>query len=246
MNQEHSMCYPSLRAPSAHGLVPWGKRGSRGSAAGFCDLWTLRACEIPMVVIPGAGVAREPGIYEHRPERFEDWHVFMASGPGPAGHPGMTKRAAPANGISSQARKQGSAAPLGARIPGFAGMTSWEHSGSKSRPSRHDDELLPSPSPSCAVMPQLEVSRPARRSTARCTSVGRRSRSATRCAYSFCANRSAVSRRRRSQVLQAHRIGWLGRSRCRQSSRLPAHSSVRRTARTSERQITRAMITGRS
>src|SRR6266702_3319591 len=38
----------------------------------------------------GAGVAREPGIQEHRLEKAKHRLMFMDSRPGPAGHPGMT------------------------------------------------------------------------------------------------------------------------------------------------------------
>jgi hypothetical protein len=38
----------------------------------------------------GAGAVREPGIKEHRPVSAKGEPVFIASGPAPAGHPGMT------------------------------------------------------------------------------------------------------------------------------------------------------------
>ena len=37
-----------------------------------------------------AGAAREPGIHEHRTMDILEMPVFMASGPAPAGRPGMT------------------------------------------------------------------------------------------------------------------------------------------------------------
>jgi len=39
----------------------------------------------------GMGAAREPGIHEHELALSWDGPVFMASGPAPLGHPGMTK-----------------------------------------------------------------------------------------------------------------------------------------------------------
>ena len=38
----------------------------------------------------GAGAAREPGIYEHGHPDTSARTVFMVSGPGPLGRPGMT------------------------------------------------------------------------------------------------------------------------------------------------------------
>ncbi len=41
-------------------------------------------------VIPGRGLAREPGNQEHGPAKSQHRSVFIDSGPDPAGHPGMT------------------------------------------------------------------------------------------------------------------------------------------------------------
>ena len=41
---------------------------------------------------PRTGSAREPGTQEHRPLPAWEWPVFIGSGPGPADHPGMTKK----------------------------------------------------------------------------------------------------------------------------------------------------------
>src|ERR1700720_2604185 len=40
----------------------------------------------------GAGFAREPGIHEHRLMKSMVWPVFLDSGPGPKGRPGMTAK----------------------------------------------------------------------------------------------------------------------------------------------------------
>src|SRR4029077_15223565 len=48
----------------------------------------------------GSGAAREPGTQEHRPPPTREWPVFIGFGPGPADHPGMTKKYAPTKGIS--------------------------------------------------------------------------------------------------------------------------------------------------
>jgi hypothetical protein len=45
---------------------------------------------MPDLVIPGRGLAREPGILEHRPRKLKDRPVSIDSGPGPKGHPEMT------------------------------------------------------------------------------------------------------------------------------------------------------------
>jgi hypothetical protein len=44
------------------------------------------------MVIPGAGFAREPGIHEHGLMKSMVWPVFLDSGPGPKGRPGMTTK----------------------------------------------------------------------------------------------------------------------------------------------------------
>ena len=40
----------------------------------------------------GAGFAREPGIHEHGLMKSMVWPVFLDSGPGPKGRPGMTAK----------------------------------------------------------------------------------------------------------------------------------------------------------
>ena len=43
-----------------------------------------------LVSFRGAGTDREPGTDEHRPAIAQERSVFIGSGPGPPGHPGMT------------------------------------------------------------------------------------------------------------------------------------------------------------
>jgi hypothetical protein len=43
-----------------------------------------------ITVIPGRSAAREPGTHEHRLEKQGDRPVFLGSGLGPEGRPGMT------------------------------------------------------------------------------------------------------------------------------------------------------------
>jgi hypothetical protein len=51
----------------------------------------LRACEeMPNSSFRGAGVAREPGTHEHRSSNILEIRVFLGSGLGPSGRPGMT------------------------------------------------------------------------------------------------------------------------------------------------------------
>ncbi len=45
---------------------------------------------MPNVVIPGRGTARELGTYEHRTSNILEIQVFLGSGLGPSGRPGMT------------------------------------------------------------------------------------------------------------------------------------------------------------
>src|SRR5438552_1100947 len=40
----------------------------------------------------GLDAVREPGIQAHRPPPTWEWPGFIGSGPGPADHPGMTKK----------------------------------------------------------------------------------------------------------------------------------------------------------
>ncbi len=46
--------------------------------------------ESPPSSFRGVGIAREPGTYEHRTSNILEIQVFLGSGLGPSGRPGMT------------------------------------------------------------------------------------------------------------------------------------------------------------
>src|SRR5436305_11065587 len=74
------MITTSARAGSTSSERTGSTRGAIWSIApwpGALSLW-------------GAGTAREPGNHEYRPALPGHPPVFMGSGPGPVGHPGMT------------------------------------------------------------------------------------------------------------------------------------------------------------